>query len=242
MLTEPARGAIVAEGSGNTGTGWLVRRAALIYVAIAVVLTAVAALAVNLPDAHETLDFDGNEVVGRLVPLRLHVVPRDRRPRLLLHRGRAVVGRVLPRLPARRASAGAGDRQHAARADRRHLGRGPGDAHALRALVRAAPRLAGPRSSPSPASRSIRTVGSSTARAMPTRCSSRSRSARSCSSSTISRCWPGSPARARRRRARSVSRSPSACCCARSNDGAGCRRAGPTSRAASRPSSGSRPG
>ena len=64
MLTEPARGAFVAEGSGNTGTGWLVRRAALIYVAIAVVLTAVAALAVNLPDAHETLEFDGNEVVG----------------------------------------------------------------------------------------------------------------------------------------------------------------------------------
>ena len=64
MLTEPARGAFVAEGSGNTGTGWLVRRAALIYVAIAVVLTAVAALAVNLPDAHKTLDFDGNEVVG----------------------------------------------------------------------------------------------------------------------------------------------------------------------------------
>ena len=35
-----------------------------IYVAIAIVLTAVAALAVNLPDAHETLAFDGNEVVG----------------------------------------------------------------------------------------------------------------------------------------------------------------------------------
>jgi hypothetical protein len=64
VLTESARGASVAEGRGNTGTGWLVRRAALIYVAIAVVLTAVAALAINLPDAHETVPFDGQEVVG----------------------------------------------------------------------------------------------------------------------------------------------------------------------------------
>ena len=64
MLTEPARGATVAEGRDNTGTGWLVRRAALAYVAIAIVLTAVAALAVNLPDAHETLVFGGHDVVG----------------------------------------------------------------------------------------------------------------------------------------------------------------------------------
>ncbi len=64
MLTEPARGAVVAAGTRSTSSGWLVRRAAVAYVAIALVLTAVAALAVNLPDAHRTLEFDGREVVG----------------------------------------------------------------------------------------------------------------------------------------------------------------------------------
>lgn len=65
MLTEPARGAaLAAEGSDQIGTAWLVRRAALAYVAIAIVLTAVAALAVNLPDAHRTLAFEGRDVVG----------------------------------------------------------------------------------------------------------------------------------------------------------------------------------
>jgi hypothetical protein len=42
----------------------LVRRAAVAYVAIAAVLTAVAALAVHLPDAHDTLAFRGRDVVG----------------------------------------------------------------------------------------------------------------------------------------------------------------------------------
>jgi hypothetical protein len=64
VLTEPARGATVAEGRDNAAPGWLVRRAALAYVAIAFVLTAVAALAVNLPDAHDTIVFDGHDVVG----------------------------------------------------------------------------------------------------------------------------------------------------------------------------------
>lgn len=65
MLTEPARGAApAAAGSDQAGTAWLVRRAALAYVAIAIVLTAVAALAVNLPDAHPTIAFGGRDVVG----------------------------------------------------------------------------------------------------------------------------------------------------------------------------------
>jgi hypothetical protein len=65
VLTEPARGAALgAEGSEQRDTAWLVRRAALAYVAIAIVLTGVAALAVNLPDAHRTIAFEGRDVVG----------------------------------------------------------------------------------------------------------------------------------------------------------------------------------
>ena len=64
MLTEPVRGTTVAEGGDITSAGWLVRRAAVLYVAIAIVLTAVAALAINLPDAHETLSFNGSNVFG----------------------------------------------------------------------------------------------------------------------------------------------------------------------------------
>ena len=145
-----------------------------------IVLTAVAALAVNLPDAHETLVVRRDATwSGAGAGTTARWYRRHRRPRLLVHRGRAVVGRLLPGLSARRASARAGDRRHAARADHRHLGRGPRDAHALRALVRAAPRTTARRCSRSRASRSIRTGGSSTARATPMRCSSRSRSARS---------------------------------------------------------------
>src|SRR5262245_49687733 len=55
---------MVAASDARNPTMWLVRRAAVAYVAIALLLTAVAALAIRLPDAHPTLDFTGDEVVG----------------------------------------------------------------------------------------------------------------------------------------------------------------------------------
>jgi hypothetical protein len=65
VLTERVGGtSLAAEGTDRAGTAWLVRRAAVAYVAIAVVLTAVTALAVNLPDAHRTIAFEGRDVVG----------------------------------------------------------------------------------------------------------------------------------------------------------------------------------
>jgi hypothetical protein len=65
VLTEPApRGATVAASDARNPTMWLVRRAAVAYVAIAVLLTAIAALAIHLPDAHPTAAFTGDEVVG----------------------------------------------------------------------------------------------------------------------------------------------------------------------------------
>jgi hypothetical protein len=65
VLTEPAPGgASAAASDASTSTGWLVRRAAVAYVVIAVLLTAIGALALQLPDSHPTLDFDGNEIVG----------------------------------------------------------------------------------------------------------------------------------------------------------------------------------
>jgi hypothetical protein len=65
VLTEPAPGgATVAASDARTATGWLVRRAAVVYLAIAVVLTAIGALALRLPDAHPTVDFDGSTIVG----------------------------------------------------------------------------------------------------------------------------------------------------------------------------------
>jgi hypothetical protein len=65
VLTEPAPGGATAAASdASTSTGWLMRRAAVAYVAIAVLLTAIGALALQLPDSHPTLHFDGNEIVG----------------------------------------------------------------------------------------------------------------------------------------------------------------------------------
>jgi hypothetical protein len=66
---EPARAGAIAgdgdHGDDQVATGWLVRRAALAYVAIAVVLTSLAAFAVNLPDAQPPLTpFTGQDVVG----------------------------------------------------------------------------------------------------------------------------------------------------------------------------------
>ncbi|MEX1007125.1 MAG: hypothetical protein WD271_04700 [Acidimicrobiia bacterium] len=65
MLTEPAHGAaLVAEGTDRSGATWLVRRAALAYVAIAIALTAVGALATSLPDTKGTLEFGGSDVLA----------------------------------------------------------------------------------------------------------------------------------------------------------------------------------
>jgi len=65
VLTEPARGGAAAPASDRaSNSAWLVRRAAAAYVAIAIALTGVAALAVNLPDAHPTLAFGGRDVLG----------------------------------------------------------------------------------------------------------------------------------------------------------------------------------
>jgi hypothetical protein len=64
VLTEPPRdGAMVVESAADA-PGWLIRRAAIAYVIIAIALTGVAALAVNLPDAHPMLPFEGNQVLG----------------------------------------------------------------------------------------------------------------------------------------------------------------------------------
>ncbi|HXY93749.1 MAG TPA: hypothetical protein VEP49_14805, partial [Acidimicrobiia bacterium] len=65
MLTEPAGGGRgPAPGSEVAGTAWLVKRAAIAYIAIAIVLTAVGALAVNLAGADSTFSFPGRYVVG----------------------------------------------------------------------------------------------------------------------------------------------------------------------------------
>ena len=76
----------------------------------------------------------------RVVSLRLRVVRGHRRARVLLRRGRAVVGRVLPGVPARRATTRSRDRQHPARTHRRHVDRWARRARAVRALVRAETR------------------------------------------------------------------------------------------------------
>lgn len=65
MLAQTGRGAAaVVERASCTTTGWLVRRAAALYLTLAVTLTAVAAIATNLPDAHATLPFGGRDVLG----------------------------------------------------------------------------------------------------------------------------------------------------------------------------------
>jgi len=65
VLTEPARGDTAAPASDRSSdSSWLARRAAAAYVAIAIVLTGVTALAVNLPGALPTLPFGGRYVVG----------------------------------------------------------------------------------------------------------------------------------------------------------------------------------
>ncbi len=69
MLTEPPRdGEVVAVGEDRVrdvaDTRWLVRRAAILYVAVAIALTGVVAFAIRGSDTNGLVTFDGGSVLG----------------------------------------------------------------------------------------------------------------------------------------------------------------------------------